>query len=170
MNNRIQKFSSDGTFTTKWGTKGAGTGQLYFPQALGVKGNDIVYVADTENHRIQVFKKVDIAFNSKAIIVAGGGPFPGNDLWDTTRQCVNFAYRALTFKGFDKNTIQYLSADIGLDLDGDGFPDVDNDAANANLESAISSCSGAGDVVLYLVDHGGSGQFRMSGTETLVCI
>ena len=72
------------------------------------------------NHRIQVFKKVTESFNSKAIIVAGGGPFAGNNLWDTTRQCANFAYRALTFKGFDKNTIQYLSADIGLDLDGDG--------------------------------------------------
>ena len=142
-------------------------GNYTFHRRWRVKGNDIVYVADTDNHRIQVFKKVDIAFNSKAIIVAGGGPFPGNNLWDTTRQCANFAYRALTFKGFDKNTIQYLSADIGLDLDGDGIPDVDNDAANANLESAISSCSGAGDVVLYLVDHGGSGQFRMSGSETL---
>jgi len=170
LNNRIQKFDSNGSFLAKWGTKGSSPGQVYWPSDLAVQtgpGIKRILVSDTYNSRIQVFNEVSVSLNSKAIIVAGGGPYAGNNLWDTTRQCANFAYRALTFKGFDKNTIQYLSADIGLDLDGDGIPDVDNDAANTNLESAISSCSGAGDVVLYLVDHGGSGQFRMSGTETL---
>ena len=122
-NNRIQKFSSDGTFIEKWGTKGAGAGQLYWPEALAIKGNDTFYVADTYNNRIQVFKKVTEGFNSRAIIVAGGGPEDGNNLWDATQVATNFAYRALTYRGFSKNDIYYLSANTKLDLDNNGLPD-----------------------------------------------
>jgi tripartite motif-containing protein 71 len=45
-NNRIQKFTSDGTFITKWGSQGSGV-------AVGSSGN--VYVSDGYNNIIQVF-------------------------------------------------------------------------------------------------------------------
>jgi len=169
-NNRIQKFNSDGEFITKLGEHGSDPGQVSGLWGLSVGPKGKIYIADTFNSRIQVFSQEGpVSDTSKAIIVAGGGPFPGNNLWDATQMCANFAYRALTYQGFTKDTIYYLSSDTDLDLDGNGIlDDVDADATNANLEYAIKTwASDAQDLFLYMVDHGGNGTFRMSGTELL---
>jgi aldose sugar dehydrogenase len=55
-NNRIQVFSSNGTFVSKWGEQGTTDGMLRSPEGVAINpssGN--VYVADTGNNRIQVF-------------------------------------------------------------------------------------------------------------------
>ena len=58
-NNRIQVFTSNGTFLTKFGLEGSGPGQFITPEGVGVdKDTGLVYVADTGNFRIQVFKPV----------------------------------------------------------------------------------------------------------------
>jgi sugar lactone lactonase YvrE len=58
-NNRIQVFTSNGTFLTKFGLEGSGPGQFITPEGVGVdKNTGLVYVADTGNFRIQVFKPV----------------------------------------------------------------------------------------------------------------
>ena len=58
-NNRIQVFTSNGTFLTKFGLEGSGPGQLILPEGVGVdKDTGLVYVADTGNFRIQVFRPV----------------------------------------------------------------------------------------------------------------
>lgn len=55
-NHRIQKFSSTGTFITKWGKKGKdGKGELKFPQGVATDAAGSVYVADTDGERIQKF-------------------------------------------------------------------------------------------------------------------
>ena len=54
-NNRIQKFTPDGTFMAKWGSEGAGDGQFNSPEGIAVDGAGNVYVADESNHRIQKF-------------------------------------------------------------------------------------------------------------------
>ena len=36
VNYRIQKFDSDGTFLTKWGSKGSGDGEFFGPRGLEV--------------------------------------------------------------------------------------------------------------------------------------
>jgi sugar lactone lactonase YvrE len=62
-NNRIQVFNSNGTFLTKFGLEGSGPGQLILPEGVGVdKDTGLVYVADTGNFRIQVFKPVASSF------------------------------------------------------------------------------------------------------------
>jgi DNA-binding beta-propeller fold protein YncE len=43
------------TFLTKWGTAGSGNGQFNHPWGLAVDSSGKVFVADTNNNRIQVF-------------------------------------------------------------------------------------------------------------------
>ena len=60
-NFRVQKFDGAGTFLTEWGSEGSGDGQFAFSNAafdvlgIAVDGSGNVYVADTENDRIQKF-------------------------------------------------------------------------------------------------------------------
>jgi DNA-binding beta-propeller fold protein YncE len=169
-NHRIQKFTSDGTFILKVGEYGFSPGQFNRPMRLDISDNGAIYVADIGNNRVQVFSQSPVQPEvSKAIIVAGGGPFAGNNIWDITEMSANFAYRALEYQGYTKETIYYISSDTDLDLGGNGIlDDVDADATNSNLEYAIKTwAQDATDLVIYLVDHGGDGTFRMSGTEIL---
>ncbi|MCP4708347.1 MAG: hypothetical protein GY869_06965 [Planctomycetes bacterium] len=159
----------------EFGEPGHGQGGFSGPGDVGVDSTGRVYVADTNNNRIQVFKRAGTpdltAKYPKAIVVAGGGPYTGNSLWPATQMCANFAYRALTHQGYKKNTIYYISHDADLDLDGNGvLDDVDAAATNANLQSAITTWAAANDtedLLIYAVDHGGDRTFRMSGTELL---
>lgn len=54
-NNRIQKFSNDGTYLSQWGTKGVANGQFQGPSGLSIDANDSIYVTDKNNNRVQVF-------------------------------------------------------------------------------------------------------------------
>ena len=57
-NNRVQLFSSDGTYLRSFGTKGDKQGEFNFPSgiAFDIK-NEIIFVTDTINHRVQLFSK-----------------------------------------------------------------------------------------------------------------
>ncbi|MCP4642185.1 MAG: DUF5011 domain-containing protein [bacterium] len=172
---KVYRYSTNGDYLGEFSEKGIEPGQTDENRGMAADGNGAVFTVDTTFHRVQKFVPMRASSYAKAIIVAGGGAFPGNSLWDATQSCANFAYRALTYQGFTKETIYYLSSDTDLDLDNNGVADdVDGDATNANLQYALETWAGAlhnglptGDVVVYLVDHGGPGTFRMSGLETL---
>lgn len=51
----IQKFDSNGTYITKWGSKGEGEGQFNEPEHLAVDSKGYVYVSDRANDNIQSF-------------------------------------------------------------------------------------------------------------------
>jgi len=51
---RIRKFSKEGNLLASWGKKGSGLGEFMTPHTILVH-EGLVYVADRENHRIQVF-------------------------------------------------------------------------------------------------------------------
>ena len=55
-NNRVQLFSSDGTYLTSFGVKGDKQGELNFPTgiAFDIKNKNIL-VVDSNNHRVQLF-------------------------------------------------------------------------------------------------------------------
>lgn len=54
-NSRIHKFSPDGTLLLSWGSYGDGPGQFNIPHGIWVDKDERVYVADRQNHRIQIF-------------------------------------------------------------------------------------------------------------------
>ena len=55
FNYRIQKFTSDGMFVSKWGTYGEGDEQFNVPLDVAVTSDGSVYVSDSNNHRIHKF-------------------------------------------------------------------------------------------------------------------
>ena len=60
--NRIQIFNPDGTFLSKFGSNGTANGQLKKDTPVGVAVDNAgkIYVADTSNHRVQVFAPATI--------------------------------------------------------------------------------------------------------------
>lgn len=108
---------------------------------------------------------------SKVIIVAGGGPYPGNTLWEATRMCANYAYRAMLYQGYTRENIYYLTADADFEVDG-LMNNVDGDATYENLSYAINVWakdpkSPAHELLVYITDHGGNGTFRLNPTQLL---
>jgi len=56
MNNRrIQKFSPDGKFIAKWGSKGTGDGQFLLPLGLDFDSHNNIHVVDRSAGRVQEF-------------------------------------------------------------------------------------------------------------------
>lgn len=110
---------------------------------------------------------------SKAIILAGGGPYPGNNLWEATKTTANFAYNALLYQGYTREEIYYLSPDLNIDADGDGeLNDIDTLATSETLEDSILNwatdpAAPAYELLLFIVDHGGDQQFRLNETTLL---
>ena len=51
----FQRFDPAGRFLGKWGSQGTGQGQFETPFRVAVAPNGTVYVADSGNHRVQVF-------------------------------------------------------------------------------------------------------------------
>ena len=54
-NARVHKFSATGALITSWGEPGSGPGQFVLPHSLVIGKDGLVYVADRQNNRIQVF-------------------------------------------------------------------------------------------------------------------
>ncbi len=54
-NARIHKFSAAGELLVSWGEPGDGPGQFHVPHGLAVDRQGMVYVADRENSRLQMF-------------------------------------------------------------------------------------------------------------------
>jgi DNA-binding beta-propeller fold protein YncE len=54
-NSRVHKYSPDGKLLKSWGEPGTGPGEFNIPHNLCCDPDGWVYVADRENHRVQVF-------------------------------------------------------------------------------------------------------------------
>lgn len=72
-NQWVQKFTSSGTFITKWGTVGTGDGQFNHPEGIAIDSASNVYVVDAGNNRTQKFTSTG-AFITKW---GTGGPGDG---------------------------------------------------------------------------------------------
>jgi DNA-binding beta-propeller fold protein YncE len=54
-NSRVHKFAPDGRPVLSWGEPGIDPGQFIRPHNVAIDQDDNIYIADRENHRIQVF-------------------------------------------------------------------------------------------------------------------
>jgi sugar lactone lactonase YvrE len=52
---RVLKFDKDGRFIKSWGGKGTGPGQFQVAHGIAIDARGLLWVADRENQRIQVF-------------------------------------------------------------------------------------------------------------------
>ena len=105
-NARIQVFSADGSFLRQWGSYCAidtgagcvdpdsngplvlGDGQFNEPWGITVGGNGRVYVADTWNHRIQVFESDGVFVNKWGKLGQVSSASGGEDLFYGPRDVV----------------------------------------------------------------------------------
>lgn len=156
-NNRIQKFSSSGTFITKWGSYGTGDGQFDTPSGVAVDASGNVYITDYYNNRIQKFSSGGTFITKWGSKGTGDGQFyypqgvtvdsSGNVyVADSGNYCVHkFAHFAkgkiygyvVTIRGDAIDSVKLKLKDIGTKTvknatsDGDGyfeFTDMDADA------------------------------------------
>ena len=77
-NTRVVKFDRTGKQVAEWGTKGQGPLQFQTPHSVTCDGEDILYVADRENHRVQVL-------NAKGKLQA---------IWTNVERPLTIRYRA----------------------------------------------------------------------------
>jgi len=54
-NHRIQEFTKDGTFVSKWGRQGFDKGQLVHPSGIAVDPQGHVFVSDSGKNTIQEY-------------------------------------------------------------------------------------------------------------------
>lgn len=62
--NIIAAQISDGTFLSKWGNEGSENGQFSWPYGIAIDNTGNIYVADTDNDRIQKFTYSDLTGDS----------------------------------------------------------------------------------------------------------
>ncbi|AVK83258.1 hypothetical protein C3943_06610 [Lysinibacillus sp. B2A1] len=53
VKHRIQKYASDGTYLTQWGTHGQADGQFFYPTQIAIDTVGNLYVTDMNNKRVQ---------------------------------------------------------------------------------------------------------------------
>lgn len=54
-NSRVVKFSSTGKYIKAWGTFGTKSGEFIIPHGIAIDQKNIIYVADRQNNRVQLF-------------------------------------------------------------------------------------------------------------------
>jgi hypothetical protein len=74
LNSRVQKFTSDGTFITKWGSPGDEDGQFNGASGIGVDSSGNVYVTDMHD-RVQKFTSDGTFIGSLGSFGSGDGQF-----------------------------------------------------------------------------------------------
>ncbi len=162
----IHVFSSDGSYLYQIGASGSDPGFFNRPEDVAVSQDGLLYVADTGNHRIQVFKKVEKP--SKAIIVAGAGAT--SDMVDSgIRYCAGLSFRNMIRQGYTSDRIFFMIDGVLPELDEADVSEVRDAVPGTDaLEYSVTEwAADAGDLVVFMLGHGGDGTFRINTNELL---
>jgi hypothetical protein len=147
----VQKFDSIGTLITKWGSVGHEKGQFSKPNGIAVSKDGIVYVADTENHRVQKFT-LDGKFISEF--------YPGDSKYSKDLPVdiaidkdgniyVSDPYlNKISKYDYDENFIKIFGPNVG------GYP-MTPYGITTDLQGNVYAADGSRDRILYL-DKGGA--------------
>ncbi|MEK6965793.1 MAG: HYR domain-containing protein, partial [Thermoproteota archaeon] len=147
----VQKFDSIGTLITKWGSVGNEKGQFSKPNGIAVSKDGIVYVADTENHRVQKFT-LDGKFISEF--------YPGDSKYSKDLPVdiaidkdgniyVSDPYlNKISKYDYEENFIKKLGPNVG------GYP-MTPYGISTDLQGNVYAADGSRDRILYL-DKGGA--------------
>jgi len=73
LQRRVQKFTNNGTFLTKWGSLGTGDGEFSDAESVAVDANGNVFVADTD--RIEKFTNGGAFLTTWGSLGNGDGQF-----------------------------------------------------------------------------------------------
>ncbi len=74
-NNRIQEFSSQGTFIRQFGSEGTGNSQFKYPTGIAIDSSGHVWVSDTNNNRVQEFSSEGAFIRAFGTEGTGNGQF-----------------------------------------------------------------------------------------------
>lgn len=56
-NSRVHRYSAAGHLLSSWGSPGTAPGQFHVPHNIAMDRAGLIYVADRENHRVQIFDR-----------------------------------------------------------------------------------------------------------------
>ena len=74
-NHRIQKCTTDGKFLNMFGSCGSGRGELNGPRGLTIGPDRMVYVSDSDNHRVVVFNEIGVFVRNIDVSATVRGPW-----------------------------------------------------------------------------------------------
>lgn len=99
---RVQKFDSRHRFLAEWGSHGEGAGQFQRPMSLALSSRGEVFVADSCNHRLEVFSRAGKLLRSFGSVGSGLGQlrFPNDvalDAQDNVYVCEYGNHRVQKF-------------------------------------------------------------------------
>ncbi len=155
-NHRVQVYGPDGTFLRAWGSRcdlsagqgcadpdgtgplALGDGQFLEPWGLAVAGDGRVYVADTWNHRVQVFASdgtfltkwgrfgqttsdPELLYGPRDLVVDGSGQVFVTDTGNKRILIFDQDGNVLGQWGSDGLVPGSFSEPVGIDVDADGF-------------------------------------------------
>ena len=122
---------------------------------------------------MNVIDSSSVSSYGKAVVLAGRVS-ASDPLWDATDYLAGTAYNTLLYRGFSRDTVQYLSAVTNRDVDGDGlYNDIDQFASVENTETTFTNwVYDAEKLFVYFVDHGtvdgsGNAYLRLNPAEIL---
>jgi streptogramin lyase/signal transduction histidine kinase len=101
---RVQKFDSNGTYISSFGSSGTGNSQFSNSGGIAVDGDFNIYVADQANNRIQKFD------SNGNYITQWGGLGTGNGQFDFPTNIVIDASGAIIVTDFNNSRIQKFDA------------------------------------------------------------
>ena len=150
-NDRIEKFTSNGIYLTRWGSVGSGNGQFEEPDGIALdRSGTVVYVADIDNNRIEVFANINIPPVITAQPASQSVPIGGN---------VTFSVGVLSVGVFGTETLVYQWTSNSVALPG---------ATNSTLTLTNISLAAAAASYAVLVTNNFGGTLSSNAVLTAV--